>query len=179
MPKHLVGNDHRRCAFIKSIPIGCKEMSLGSSSESSLEKLEEKVRKSDGGVVYVGHLPHGFYEDQIKKYCSQFGTVLGVKVSRSKKTGRSKGFGFIEFENEEVAKIVADSMNNYLMFDKLLKCKLQVISEGVADWVHVSLQVNILSQTESMGECWPVGNSSRRTSAEASGYIQHRNHTMR
>lgn len=35
--------------------------------------------------------------------------------------GKSKGFAFIEFEYKEIAKIVADTMNNYLMFDKLLK----------------------------------------------------------
>ena len=29
----------------------------------------------------------------------------------------------MEFQNEAVAKIVADTMNNYLMFHKLLKCK--------------------------------------------------------
>ncbi len=32
------------------------------------------------------------------------------------------GYGFIEFENDEVAKIAAETMNNYLMFNKLLKC---------------------------------------------------------
>lgn len=30
----------------------------------------------------------------------------------------------MEFESPEVAAIVADTMNNYLMFDKLLKCEL-------------------------------------------------------
>jgi hypothetical protein len=35
--------------------------------------------------VYLGHLPHGFYEKQIEKYMSQFGRVKAVKVSRSKK----------------------------------------------------------------------------------------------
>lgn len=38
-------------------------------------------------------------------------------------TGRSKGYAFVEFEYDEVARIVAETMNNYLMFDKLLKCE--------------------------------------------------------
>lgn len=38
-------------------------------------------------------------------------------------TGRSKGYAFIEFKCDEVAKIVAETMNNYFMFEKLLKCK--------------------------------------------------------
>lgn len=38
-------------------------------------------------------------------------------------TGRSRGYAFIEFEFPEVAAIAAESMNNYLMFDRLLKCE--------------------------------------------------------
>ena len=38
-------------------------------------------------------------------------------------TGRCKGFAFVEFACDEVAKIAAQTMNNYLMFNKLLKCK--------------------------------------------------------
>ena len=38
-------------------------------------------------------------------------------------SGRSKGYAFIEFECDEVAKVVAETMNNYLMFNKLLKCE--------------------------------------------------------
>ena len=39
-------------------------------------------------------------------------------------SGRSKGYAFIEFECDEVAKIAAETMNNYLMFNKLLKCEM-------------------------------------------------------
>jgi len=39
------------------------------------------------GVVYVGHIPHGFYEEQMRKYFSQFGTVTRLKLARSRKVG--------------------------------------------------------------------------------------------
>ncbi|NXL51007.1 MK67I protein, partial [Podilymbus podiceps] len=51
------------------------------------------------------------------------GTVTRLRLSRSKKTGGSKGYGFIEFESDDVAKIVADTMNNYLFCERLLKCQ--------------------------------------------------------
>ena len=54
----------------------------------------------------------------------QFGSVTNLRLGRSQKTGASRGFAFIEFRFADVAKIVADTMNNYLMFEKLLKCKL-------------------------------------------------------
>ncbi|NXS84813.1 MK67I protein, partial [Erpornis zantholeuca] len=38
-------------------------------------------------------------------------------------TGASKGYAFMEFESDDVAKIVADTMNNYLFSERLLKCQ--------------------------------------------------------
>jgi nucleolar protein 15 len=54
----------------------------------------------------------------------QFGSVTNIRLGRSKKTGASRGFAFVEFRYADVAKIVAETMNNYLMFEKLLKCKV-------------------------------------------------------
>ncbi|NXR37499.1 MK67I protein, partial [Zosterops hypoxanthus] len=51
------------------------------------------------------------------------GTVTRLRLSRSKKTGGSKGYAFMEFESDDVAKIVADTMNNYLFSERLLKCQ--------------------------------------------------------
>lgn len=70
----------------------------------------------------MGHLPPALYETQIKAYFSQFGTVTRFRLSRSKKTGNSKGYAFLEFESEDVAKIAAETMNNYLFGERLLKC---------------------------------------------------------
>ncbi|XP_054722281.1 MKI67 FHA domain-interacting nucleolar phosphoprotein-like [Uloborus diversus] len=87
------------------------------------KKKEEILDDSVPGTVYVAHIPHGFYEKEMRKYFSQFGKVLRLRVARSRKTGGAKGFAYIEFECSEVAKIVAETMNNYLFFEKLLKCE--------------------------------------------------------
>merc|ERR1712226_1409401 len=60
----------------------------------------------------------------MRKYFEQFGSVTNLKVGRSEKTGASRGYAFVEFRYQEVAKTVAETMNNYLFFDKLLKCEL-------------------------------------------------------
>ncbi|NXL84022.1 MK67I protein, partial [Alectura lathami] len=44
-------------------------------------------------------------------------------LRRCLQTGGSKGYAFIEFESDDVAKIVADTMNNYLFSERLLKCQ--------------------------------------------------------
>ncbi|XP_058801890.1 MKI67 FHA domain-interacting nucleolar phosphoprotein-like [Phymastichus coffea] len=85
------------------------------------DKNKEKPFKSTRGVIYIGHIPYGFFENEMKEYFEQFGKVTKVRVARSKKTGKSRGYGYIEFENIEVAKIAAETMNNYLMCGRLLK----------------------------------------------------------
>ena len=104
-----------------------KEAKLTSSEKKKLKKQKKslvKRGKTEHGYVYLGHIPHGFFETEIKSYFSQFGRVIKLRLARSLKTGVHKGYGFVEFENVEVARIAAETMNNYLMFNKILKCHL-------------------------------------------------------
>nr|XP_006636399.1 PREDICTED: MKI67 FHA domain-interacting nucleolar phosphoprotein isoform X2 [Lepisosteus oculatus]XP_015213771.1 PREDICTED: MKI67 FHA domain-interacting nucleolar phosphoprotein isoform X1 [Lepisosteus oculatus] len=87
-----------------------------------VKKRSKKHERLTPGVIYLGHIPNGFFEPQIRQYFSQFGKVQRLRLSRSKKTGGSKGYAFVEFECDEVAKIVADTMNNYLLRERLIKC---------------------------------------------------------
>jgi len=75
------------------------------------------------GVMYIGHIPRGFFEKEMRSFFSQFGSVTRLRLARSQRTGGSKGYAFIEFKHEEVAKVAADTMNNYLMYRQLLKCE--------------------------------------------------------
>ncbi|XP_061493369.1 MKI67 FHA domain-interacting nucleolar phosphoprotein [Rhineura floridana] len=88
-----------------------------------VRKAAAKNEKLTPGVIYVGHIPKGLCEPQLREYFDQFGTVTRLRLSRSKKTGGSKGYAFVEFEYDEVAKIVAGTMNNYLFCERLLKCQ--------------------------------------------------------
>lgn len=106
-------------------------LALNPKEETEFKKKvqEVKTRPKKGeslnpGVIYVGHLPNGLFEPQLRHYFGQFGTVQRLRLSRSKKTGGSKGYAFVEFECDEVAKIVAETMNNYLMGERLIKCSL-------------------------------------------------------
>lgn len=99
-------------------------------------KFQRETPKSEHGFIYIGHIPHGFYEEEMRSYFSQFGTVINVRLCRSHRTGQSKGYGFIEFENPEVAKIAAETMDNYLMFKKRLEAKFVPANKMMKMRIH-------------------------------------------
>ncbi|XP_047510386.1 MKI67 FHA domain-interacting nucleolar phosphoprotein-like [Pieris napi] len=81
-------------------------------------KIKKRIPR---GLVYLSHIPHGFYENEMSQYFRQFGMVTNVRVIRSKRTGNSKGYAFVEFKDPTVAQVVAETMNNYLMGKRLIK----------------------------------------------------------
>ncbi|KFK24904.1 hypothetical protein AALP_AA8G040100 [Arabis alpina] len=83
-----------------------------------------KPLESKATVLYIGRIPHGFYETEIEGFFQQFGTVKRVRVARNKKTGKSKHFGFIQFEDPEVAEIAAGAMNDYLLLEHMLQVRV-------------------------------------------------------
>ncbi|KAL6056023.1 hypothetical protein STEG23_004764 [Scotinomys teguina] len=96
--------------------------------QEQLTQIQERVRKNKGenlkpGVIFLGRLPSTLNEDHIYDYFTQFGTISRFRLSRSKRTGNSRGYAFVEFECEDVAKIVAETMDNYLFGGRLLSCK--------------------------------------------------------
>lgn len=81
----------------------------------------------------------------------QFNSALQAPKQRFRslccclQTGGSKGYAFIEFECDDVAKIVADTMNNYLFSERLLKCEYGP-KRTVCDVQSKSLYTRVISQ---------------------------------
>ncbi len=61
--------------------------------------------------LFVGGLPYQSTEDELQEAFSQHGTVASVKIITDRDTGRSKGFGFVEFENDDEGKAAEKAMN--------------------------------------------------------------------
>lgn len=66
--------------------------------------------------LYVGGLPYKTTNDELKAHFSGAGAVTSATIIMDKMTGRSKGFGFVEFENDADAD-QAISMFNGKEFD--------------------------------------------------------------
>jgi RNA recognition motif-containing protein len=54
--------------------------------------------------LYVGNLPYTTSEEDLRNLFSQYGNVESVAVITDRETGRSKGFGFVEFADDNEAK---------------------------------------------------------------------------
>ncbi len=50
--------------------------------------------------IYVGNLPWTATEDEIREYFGQHGEVHSVALINDRETGRPRGFGFIEMDDD-------------------------------------------------------------------------------
>jgi len=61
--------------------------------------------------IYVGNMNFNLSNDVLFNLFSQFGAVTSAKIINDKVTGRSKGFGFVEMENDEEGRKAISSLN--------------------------------------------------------------------
>ena len=79
-----------------------------------------------------------------------------LRVSRSKKTARSKGYAFLEFESKAVAEIAVKTMDGYMMFGKKVQCHLvdtphkDTFKHANRDWNFVPNQLIFRNKMNAM-----------------------------
>ena len=61
--------------------------------------------------LFVGSLPWGVNDQELEAVFSSFGTIVSAKVIMDRESGRSKGFGFVEFANDDAAKAAIEKLN--------------------------------------------------------------------
>jgi len=62
--------------------------------------------------LYVGNLPFSVDSEKLKELFSSYGDIEEATVISDKFSGRSKGFGFVTFKNDEDAKKAIKEMND-------------------------------------------------------------------
>lgn len=71
--------------------------------------------------IYVGNMSYDNSESSLNDLFAEFGQVNSAKVIMDQMTGRSKGFGFIEMENEEEALNAIAALNGKEVSGRTLK----------------------------------------------------------
>lgn len=63
--------------------------------------------------IYVGYLPEGMNDEQLRSTFSEFGRVQSAKVIKDRDTGLSKGFGFVEMKDDNEGQKAIDNLQNW------------------------------------------------------------------
>lgn len=61
--------------------------------------------------LFVGGLPFSTTDDELKDLFAAHGAVSSAVVVRDRQTGRSKGFGFVEYESDDEGKAAQTALN--------------------------------------------------------------------
>lgn len=61
--------------------------------------------------IYVGNLPYNTTEEDLQTMFAAYGGVSTAKVITDRETGRSRGFGFVEMENDSEAETAIGALN--------------------------------------------------------------------
>lgn len=62
--------------------------------------------------LFVGSLAWATTDDSLNAHFAQCGTVASAKVITDRESGRSRGFGFVEFEDDAEGQAAVDKLNN-------------------------------------------------------------------
>ena len=83
--------------------------------------------------IYVGNLSWTMTDDDLSNLFTQYGSVTSAKILKDKMNGRSKGFGFVEMEDDEAAKTAIANLNeSEIQGRKLIVNESQPRQEGGA-----------------------------------------------
>ena len=81
--------------------------------------------------IYVGNLSWTMTDEDLTNLFTQYGTVTSGKILKDKMNGRSKGFGFVEMEDDEAARTAIANLNETeVMGRKLIVNESQPRQEG-------------------------------------------------
>ena len=70
--------------------------------------------------IYVGNLPWSATEEQVRDLFQAYGEVQSVKLISDRETGRARGFGFVEME-DEAANAAIEALENYSFGGRTLR----------------------------------------------------------
>ena len=62
-------------------------------------------------TLYVGNLPYESKETEVETLFSQVGEVLDVRIVVDRFTQRSRGFGFVDMADEEMARMAIEELD--------------------------------------------------------------------
>lgn len=64
-----------------------------------------------GKKIYIGNLSYGMNDESLANLFTSFGNVSSARIVTDRESGRSKGFGFVEMDDEGAANTAIEKLN--------------------------------------------------------------------
>ena len=61
--------------------------------------------------LYISNLSYNISDEDLRQLCADYGEITSAKVIMDRETGRSRGFGFVELSDDELAKKAIEELN--------------------------------------------------------------------
>ena len=81
------------------------------ASTATVNSNAKGVSEQMANKLFVGNLPFTMTDDQLMCIFAPFGQVVSANIVKDKYSGRSKGFAFVEYTNEEEAKAAMQALD--------------------------------------------------------------------
>lgn len=107
-----------------------EKQTLNPEQVEQKNKLEEiKGVTTDSSCIYIKNLPFKLDDNGLKRIviesgCADQRDILSVNIAKNGKTGKSRGFGFVQFTSPNLAKKSVDILNGYDVYGHELEAKI-------------------------------------------------------
>lgn len=93
------------------------------TSTSKSRGNKQNVNKDDLTTLYIGNLAYKVPEKAIKAHFEQYGYVDSVRLMKDRRTGKRKGFGFVEVNAQDAQRMIK-KLNDTEFSERTLKVRL-------------------------------------------------------
>ncbi|KAG0838105.1 hypothetical protein G6F18_004646 [Rhizopus arrhizus] len=97
--------------------INQREISSGNWSDDASWHAQYK----DSAWIFAGGMSYDLTEGDIVCIFSQYGEIMHVLLVRDRKTGKSKGFAFLQYEDQRSTILAVDNLNGATVLGRVLR----------------------------------------------------------
>ncbi len=73
--------------------------------------------------IYVANIPFTLSEEELESVFAEYGRISSVKIIKDRESGKSRGFGFVEMDNDDEGNRAIESLDGAKVKGRELKVK--------------------------------------------------------
>ena len=89
----------------------------------SAKPSKQETSSDDISTLYVGNLPYRANEQAVQEHFSSQGQVKSVRLVKDRRTGKRKGYGFVEMDSKGASSAI-ENLNDKEFQERTLKVRL-------------------------------------------------------